>query len=108
MLSPPPLRRFGLPPLLVWLLAACSSGGSSPPSACDAIVEELASSWERCKRSTYEAAYDSFAEAFECDRLGPSGTDPQPCLEAIDALTCPMVSGGVIPQSCQGVLGEGG
>jgi hypothetical protein len=83
--------------------AVVFDGGA--PGACNALVDALALAWERCGRSSYEAARMAFADGFHCATATHYDMQKvRECITSLATLSCESVNGGTLPAVCMGVL----
>jgi hypothetical protein len=90
------------------LSLGCGSGGGSDAAGdCEKIVDAYASSWQRCMRSSYADAQQTWADAFQCSAVKTSdSTQVNACVTALNTLDCSAVNGNTSPSSCGAALSK--
>ena len=83
--------------------------GSDPTEDCGKLIDAFAHAWERCGRTTYDAAKKDFSMALPCDQVKDSNADAvDQCVNDLNALNgaaCDAVKNkGQFPTSCMGAL----
>lgn len=85
---------------LVWS-PACGDDAEEARQNCSRMLDAFAKAWERCGRASYEDALSELEPQFSCDDAESSSSGRSDrCVRAVDALSCPAVEAGTIPDVC--------